>query len=189
MADELRYLDEGAQGLINRHDRDDVSSRFENIFTPPESPISDVALTDNAFFLAPGNHGGGEFTATHLQVDAVPGAKVTMLWVLRSPYARISGAHFVSDVGSSPLVALQNNARVLFRDCIFEMSRSAASIAVSVATGCKAHFDGCAFVPDLVAGTGQPIAHAGPPANVYVTSCVNLTGRAHGTHTLISELT
>ncbi|QDP55292.1 MAG: hypothetical protein Unbinned400contig1002_22 [Prokaryotic dsDNA virus sp.] len=186
MVDELRERGEDRAGLVNRFSRDYESGLLFKTFDWPDVPLSEVKLTGNSFNLAPGDHPGGYFEKNNLFVAGVPGSRVVGKWSIDSSFAKISGVHFFADRGVVPLVELGPTARVLFVDCVFEMSPAADSTAVTIASGGKAFFSGCSFIPELSGGTGNPIDNSGLAANAVVIWGANFTGRAHNSVTVVT---
>ena len=192
MVDEVREDDEDRLGLLNRFGRDEVLGELYSVFNWTTSPLEESLLVDNALFLSPGDHPGADFTRDRLVVRGCPGARVVGKWRISCEFARIVGVHFQAGSGDKPLVEGFGGATVVFQDCTFEMSPALLSVGVKIdhSPASRAIFSGCAFLPDLNGGTGKPITHGGAAGRVLVIWGLNLTGRTHGTVTVVTtELT
>jgi len=173
-------------GLLNKVDRDFLNedlSFFNNI----NNVVAEVFLRDNGFTLTPGQHSGFNLTKDRSVVLGLPGSEVVGSVTVSSDFAMLTGLHFS---GASPLVEISAVSTVFFRDCIFEMGGSVFSVGVDVANGGRAIFSSCVFLPALGGGTGKSIDNAGAAGNVIVVCGANLTGRSHGSVTVVTtELT
>ena len=186
MVDELYEGVVDSVDLFNKSGRDFLSESL-SFFVSPTTVVREEFDRDNAFALVPGNHSGFSLTKDRSIVSGLPGSVVTGAVTISSDFAMLSGLHFS---GSDLLVDIRARSTVFFRDCIFEMSGTALSVAVAVASGGRAIFSSCAFLPALGGGTGNPIDNAGAAANVIVVCGANLTGRAHSSVTVVTtELT
>tara|TARA_R100000700_G_C3130277_1_gene115784 strand:+ start:223 stop:798 length:576 start_codon:yes stop_codon:yes gene_type:complete len=186
VVDELAGPFDNPSVLLNRFYRDERGRGLDGLLHLPTDSLSESSKVENYFFLSSGDHGGALFSSDRLIVSGVPGARVTGRWFFESSFALVTGVHFVAGRGSDPLADVRSGARVLFRNCVFQMSPAESSVAVNVASGGKAMFDGCAFLPALGGGTGHPINCGAIPNPPVVLSGVNITGRAHAAAVVIA---
>lgn len=186
-ADELRRGNEDRVQLRRLAQRRDEQRQYLRVW-PEDRAIVEELEKDNVFVLHVGEYAvASKLTKPGTRVYGF-GSAVTSQWLISSDDCLVDGVLFEAGRGADPLVRVRGNAHVTFSNCRFLMSPATLSEGVNIATGCKVHFTNCSFGPDLNGGTGQPIAHAGPVGNVYIQGGLNLTGRAHGTNTTISEL-
>lgn len=186
MVDEISAGGIGAGDLINKFGRDFFKEDL-SFFTNSSNVVVEVFLRDNGFTLTPGEHSGFNLTKDKSVVLGLPGSEVVGPVTVSSDFAMLTGLHFSS---ADPLVEIAATSTVFFRDCIFEMTGAALSVGVDVASGGRAIFSSCVFLPALGGGTGKSIDNAGAAGNVIVVCGANLTGRSHNNATVVTtELT
>lgn len=168
----------------------------------PGDPVPEEEKLANVSLVGAGEHQALNTKKSHSVLVGIAGAVTTK----RSSYeksALVAGIHFRQSEDSNnttSLVYVGPNAKVLFRDCIFERRHNAVSAidialpAVPVITDCfvlvadggRALFSGCIFRSELdhgvMNGTGTVVQSLSPvPGNVFVGDGVNLTTHTHGT--------
>jgi len=87
-----------------------------------------------------------------------------------------------------PIIKIQNNSKVLFKNCIFRKtntSQTSVGNYVSVIAGCNVSFVGCWFMGTQTAGNA--INNTGIPANVSVNGGFNTTNVVHLNTTIFGE--
>ena len=174
------------QGRLDR-DRQSARTERDDVAIRGVDRPSEPAKKDNSMQLLDKDYGPMSFTRPGLIVRGSSDSRVVGQWKFRSPSAIVEGMRFFAS-GSAPCAILRDGARVTFRNCTFTMGSDVLSEGVNIEAGCKADFDGCIFQPELNAGAGQPISHAGQdPLNVSVRGSMNLTGRLHGNVTVYGE--
>lgn len=155
----------------------------------PGDVVVESKETDNCFFLLAGQHTAIVQSKNETRILGAPGATITRQSVFRGRCI-VEGLRFVStaDGGNrtAPLVVLNNNATVVFRDCIFERVSTDAADWISMSAGCKLHVIGCTFVG--TPNSGECIANSGAVVNAGVWAA-NLTGRPIGANTTVVFLT
>jgi hypothetical protein len=158
---------------------------------------SEAKLSGNRSFVGSGNHPGMRLGRDMTVIVGAPGAQVNRQVVVESESGgavniTFSGVHFTSaDETNNQEVLVDittTRATVIFERCVFEKVANHATNAVNIASGSKAHFIGCTFVPTMTT-TGSVVDNAGAAANVYIIGCSNMTGRTHNNVTTIAETT
>ncbi len=155
----------------------------------PGDIVVESKESDNCFFLLAGQHTSIVQGKNETRILGAPGATVARQSIFRGRCI-VEGLRFVSTADgnnrSAPLVRLDNNATVVFQDCIFERTVLDSADWISMTSGCKLHLIGCTFVG--TPATGECVANAGPVANAGVWAA-NLTGRPIGANTTVLFLT
>lgn len=168
----------------------------------PEQPIDEVKKQDNVFLLVAGDHGGATLRKPFTRVLGTSGARMVRRMEILAD-AVVDGLHFTSAAGNRTrnnedyLVRVADNARVIFRGCLFEKAADDPMSAVAadrkcfvvVEDGAKAEFVSCIFRPTMTAA-GLVVNHlVGPAVDVHIVGVLNATGQPHGGVTTISEVT
>lgn len=89
-----------------------------------------------------------------------------------------------------PIIKLQNNSKVLFKNCVFRKTNSTQTSSDSfiyLEANCRASFVGCWFIGTQTAGS--VINNAGLANNVSVNGGFNTTTRTHNNTTIFGEIT
>lgn len=90
----------------------------------------------------------------------------------------------------SPIIKLQNNSKVLFKNCVFRKTANtqvAGNSFVELENGCKANFVGCLFTGTQT--LGNVVNNAGVANNATIDGGFNTTGITHNNTTIFGELT
>ena len=159
--------------------------------------VEERAQMANVFHFLPGEHEG-------FSVEKAQNVLVTRLARVKND-AVVSGLHFrqLDDpTNERCLLVVSNNAKVVFRDCIFERKYDAVAAVdaplpaapsttacfVLIEAGSRAMFNGCVFRSNLESGAmetpgaGTVVQSLNAAAgSVFVGAGANLTGHAHGT--------
>lgn len=102
----------------------------------------------------------------------------------------IENVEFFSE-NDYPILDIQLNSKVLFKNCVFRkvinIQGGATSSFVNIASGSKVSFVGCWFIG--MQTNGNVIVNAGLPADVTVNGGFNSTTRTHSNATIFGELT
>ena len=166
--------------------------------------VEERAPMANVFHFLPGPHEGFLVEKANNVLAGAPGATVTRLARIKN-HAVVSGLHFrqLDDpTNERCLLVVSNNAKVVFKDCIFERKYDAVAEVdpalpappsttacfVLVESGSRAMFNGCVFRSNLESGAmetpgaGTVVQSLNAAAgSVYVGAGANLTGHSHGT--------
>ena len=140
----------------------------------------------NALLLLAGDHNGCNVSLAGSQIRGVSGARSVRLWRITAD-CTIDGVAFesVGNDNSDVLVAISNDAKVMFRNCSFYKSVGDEGDYVTLESGSKAVFVGCYW--DGTPTTGNRVNNAGVAANVQLIG-VNKTGRPDVNVTIVAEV-
>lgn len=147
---------------------------------PPIEPQS----ADNGVLLLSGDHGGARLTKPGTILAGQPGARVRLALSI-SADATVRDLLFDSPGALAFLVAVSNNATVVFQNCRFRKKATDTGDYVTLTSGCKAHFIGCFF--EGTPSVGNVVNNAGAALNCFIIGCSNKTGRVHVNVTTLAE--
>lgn len=180
---------------IKRPDQDNLDVRATTERTvanlaettiPAGAVVSFPKTSANALLLLTGDHNGCTVSSANNQIRGASGARIVRLWRITADCI-VDGVSFES-VGydnAQVLVAISNNAKVMFRNCSFRKATTDGGDYVTLTSGSKAVFVGCYW--DGTPSSGNRVNNAGVAANVQLIG-VNKTGRPDINVTIVAEV-
>lgn len=138
----------------------------------PGMSVSEPLASDNALWLAQGQHGGYSLARARTRLVGASGAVVTAATVYAGT-ATVTGLDFTA------AVQLASGAQV-FVGCTFR--QDGVNSLVQASSNAVAKFIGCTFYGS---GLGQVVDNAGVIGDIVLVGCVNLTGAPVGTVTVV----